>query len=77
MGWEKGERGEKRERRESPREISSTFSLNFPAIGPTVSGDARDKVLPRSRSFASRPELRSFDKLQEVVVFLLVGLILV
>ena len=72
---EKGKKGEKGERMESPREKSSTFSLNFPAIGLTGSGEARDKVLPRGRCFALRPESRSFDKLQEVGVFLLLGLV--
>ena len=74
-GMGEGKKGEKRERRESPKERSSTFSLNFLAIGPTVFGEARDKVLPRDRSFALRPESRSFDKLQEVGVFLLLGLV--
>ena len=59
------------------RERSSTFSLNFLAIGLTVLGGAREKVHPRGKSFPSRPESRSFDKLQEVGVFLLLGLILV
>ena len=29
---------------------SSHFSLDFPAIGPAVSGEAREKVLPRDKS---------------------------
>ena len=62
---------------ESFRERSSTFSLSFPAIGPTVSGRARGKVHPHDKSFTLRPKSGSFDKLQEVGIFLLLGLILV
>ena len=76
-------RGRKREKKEGEkgegrrsRERSSTFSLNFP-IEPSVSGGARDKVLPHSESFKMRPKTRSLDKLQDVGVFLLLGLILV
>ena len=36
---------EKRKRKRELRERSFTLSLNFSAIGPTVSGEARDKVL--------------------------------
>ena len=47
VGWEregkKGEEGESKER-------SSTFSLNFPAIGLSVSGGARDKSTPATRA---------------------------
>ena len=47
---EMGKRKRKR-REEESRERGSTLSLNFLAIGPSVSGGARDKVLPRSESF--------------------------
>ena len=75
-----GEREKKREKereRESFRERSSTFSLNFLVIRPTVSGGAGGKVHSRHKSFALRPKLGSFDKLQEVGGFLLLGLIFV
>ena len=77
-----GREGEKeREKRgkegESFRERSSTFLLNFPAIGLAVLGGARGKVHSRSKSFTSRPESGSFDKLQEAGVFLILGLIFV
>ena len=49
VGW--GERGE---RKRELRERSSTFSLNFPAIGPAVSSGARRKVHPCGKSFTSR-----------------------
>ena len=39
-------------KRESFREKDSTFSLNFPTIGPTVSGRARGKVHPLDKGFA-------------------------
>ena len=42
------ERGRKRE---SFRERDSTFSLNFPTIGPTVSGRARGRVQPHGKGF--------------------------
>ena len=69
--------GEKEKRKEEKcsRERNSTFSLAFQAIGPAVSGGARGKAHPRGKSFASRPKSRSFDKLQEVGVFLLLGLV--
>ena len=41
-GWE----------RESFRERESTLSLNFPAIGPAVSGGARGRVHPHDKGFA-------------------------
>ena len=44
-----GKRGRKRE---SFRERDSTFSLNFPTIGPTVSGGARGRVHPLDKGFA-------------------------
>ena len=45
----KGKRGRKRE---SFRERNSTFSLNFPTIGPAVSGGARGRVHPLDKGFA-------------------------
>ena len=47
MGEKKKE--EKREREEEGRERSSTFSLVFPTIRPSVPVGARKKVLPHSR----------------------------
>ena len=55
------------------RERSSTFSLNFPTIGLMIYGGARGKVHLRGKSFASRPELGSFDEIQEVGVFSYLG----
>ena len=47
--WEREEREEEKEKkreRESFRKRISTLSLNFPTIGPVVSGGARGKVYP-------------------------------
>ena len=65
--------GEEKERESLERE--ALHSLDFLAIGPAVSGGVRGKVHPRGKSFASRPESGSFDKLQEVGGFLLLGLV--
>ena len=67
---ERGRKMKDEGKKESFRErSSSTFSLNCPAIG------ARGKVHPCGKSFASRPELRSFDKLLGVGGFFLLCLI--
>ena len=51
------------------REKNSTFSLGFPAIGPSVSGESRRKVAPHDKGYTWVPVLWSFEKLQEVGVF--------
>ena len=51
------------------RERSSTLSLGFPAIEPSVSDEARSKVAPHGKGHTWVPVLWSFDKLQEVGVF--------
>ena len=38
-------------REEESRERGSTFPLDFPTIRPSVSGEARGKVLPRDKSY--------------------------
>ena len=48
------------------RERSSTFSLEFSAIGPSVSDEARSKVTPLDIVYAWVPVLGSFEKLQKV-----------
>ena len=67
MGWER--RGGRERKERDFRERSSTFSLEFPAIGPSVSGEARRKVAPHGKGYTWVPVLWSFDKLQEVGVF--------
>ena len=48
-----GEKKKKKGRkRESFRDRDSTFSLNFPTIGPTVSSGARGRVQPHGKGFA-------------------------
>ena len=80
MGWERRggrERKTKRERERKERDFrerSSTFSLEFSAIGPSVSSEARSKVAPHGKGYALVPILGSFNKLRKVGVFLLLGL---
>ena len=59
--WE----GEKRERIERGRilERSSTFSLDFPTIGPSNPNKARGKVDPHCKGYVRVLGLWSFDKL--------------
>ena len=54
------EEKEEREMRDS-RERSSTFSLDFSAIGPANSGGARSKVGLRCKGYAWVSVLWSFD----------------
>ena len=74
MDWERKKRGgggggRENRKREGKcgifRERSSTFSLEFPTIGPVAGSGARGRVDSHSESFASRPDLGSFDKLRE------------
>ena len=71
MDWERkreGEKGENGRERESVglfRERSSTFSLKFPAIGLSTSGEARSKVAPHGKDYTWVPVLGSFDKLRK------------
>ena len=69
IGWEKRRREEEREGpNEKEREKcgilerSSTFSLKFSAIGPSVSNEARIKVAPHGKGYAWARVLGSFDK---------------
>ena len=71
MDWERkreGEKGNKRKREGKCgifRERSSTFSLEFPAIGPASSDKARSKVAPHGKDYTWVPILGSFDKLRK------------
>ena len=53
------------------RERESGFSLRFRAIQPSNFFGARSKVVLRSEGFAWIPVWRSFDKLCDVGVFIL------
>ena len=58
------EREEERERKGGIfREISSTFSLEFSAIGPSISSETRSKIAPHGKGYAWVPILGSFDKI--------------
>ena len=68
LGEEKERGREQTERdggREGFRERGSTFSLKFPAIGPSASGDARSKVALHGKDYKWVPVSRSFYKLRE------------
>ena len=67
MDWERErERGKLTERECGIfRERSSTFSLEFPAIGPASSDEARSKAAPHGKDYTWVPILGSFDKLRE------------
>ena len=54
---------------ESFRDRESTFSLDFPTIGPSNPSEIRDKVDPHCKSYAWVLVFWSFDKLREVGVF--------
>ena len=61
--------------RESFRERGSTFSLSFPAIGPSASGEARSKVALHGKDYTWVPVLESLDKLRKGRGFLLLALL--
>ena len=70
MDWERKKEGGKRANgREGKcgifREKSSTFSLEFSAIGPASSDEARSKVVPHGKDYIWVPDSGSFDKLQK------------
>ena len=78
-GKEERERGrtERDREREGFRERGSTFSLEFPAIGPASPDEARSKVAPHARTtrgYQFRGVSTNFGK---VGVFLLLALLFV
>ena len=77
FGRERKEREKREKGRRGFKEKVSTLSLYFPEIGPSNLGEPRSKVGPHYKSYACVPVLWSFNKLQEVGVFLLLGLVLV
>ena len=56
------------------RERSSTFSLEFPTIGPSVSDETRSKVTSHDKGYVWVSILGSFDKLRKGRGFLLLDL---
>ena len=75
MDWERKREGEKGTNRKREgecgifRERSSTFSLEFPVIGPASSDEARSKVAPHGKDYTWVPVSWSFDKLRKSRVF--------
>ena len=69
LGGKKREREIKREKEREFKERGSTFSLNFPAIGPSNPGETRGKVAPHYKSYTWVLVLWSFKKLWEVGIF--------
>ena len=67
--WERKKREreqmERDREREGFRERSSTFSLSFPAIGSSASGEARSKVALHGKDYTWVPVLGSLDKLRK------------
>ena len=63
------EKEREKEKNTEFRERVSNFSLDFPVIGPLVSGKTRSEVAPHDKSYAWAPVLGSFDKLRDIGVF--------
>ena len=59
------EKAERDREREGFREKGSTFSLSFPAIGPSASGEARSKAALHGKDYTWVPFLGSLDKLRK------------
>ena len=61
MDWERKREEEKESKRKREgkcgifRERNSTFSLEFPAIGPASSDEARSKVAPHGKDYTWVP----------------------
>ena len=66
-GKREGETNRERERKEERvlRERGSIFSLKFPAIGPSDSGEVRSKVALHDKDYKWVPVLGSLDKLRK------------
>ena len=84
MDWERKREEEKKKskrKREGKceifRERSSTFSLEFSAIGPASPDEARSKVAPHGKDYTWVPVLGSFEKLRKDRGFLLLALLFV
>ena len=78
FGRSKIERENDRERNEGIfRKRGSNFSLNFPAIGPSISGEVRSKVALRYEGYAWAPVFLEFRQTPEGRGVLLLDLILV
>ena len=70
MDWERKREGKREQTEERGKvwdflERSSTFSLKFPVIGPSASGEARSKVALHGKDHTWVPVLGSLDKLRK------------
>ena len=72
-----GKRKRGRKEREEGGERSSTLSLEFSMIEPSAFVGARNQADPHSESYMWVPKSGSFEKIEDVGVFLLLGLILI
>ena len=82
MDWERKREEEKSKRKREEkceifRERSSTFSLEFPTIGPASSDEARSKFASHGKDYTWVPVSGSFKKLQKGRGFILLVLPLV
>ena len=68
---------EKKRKNKKGEVRSSNFSLDSTVIRPSVLVGVRGKVGPRNDNYTWVPKSADFSKLQEVGVFLLLGLIIV
>ena len=66
LGGKKRERERKREKGREFRERGSTFSLDFPAIGPSNSNETRGKVDPPLQELRVGTGIVEFRQLREV-----------
>ena len=73
MDWERKREGKKESKRKREgkcgiffRERSSIFSLKFPSIGSSASGEARSKVALHGKDYTWVPVLGSLDKLRKM-----------
>ena len=62
-GRKKERKSKRRERKRGFRERGSTFSLKFPAIGPTSFDEAGSKVAPHGKDYTWVPVSGGFNKL--------------
>ena len=74
LGGKKRKRGRKREKERAFRERSSTFSLDFPMISSSNSGETRGKVDPPLQELRVGTDIMEFRQLQKGRGFLLLDL---
>ena len=60
------EKERQKEKNTDFKERVFNFFLDFPAIGPSISSEARSKVAPHDKGYEWAPVLGRFDKLRKV-----------